>query len=48
MKMIDKLKIAQKLIEDVRKSKKQNVWVQAERVLREIDALEFELNPSNK
>ena len=48
MKMIDKVKMAEKLIEEVRQSKKQNVWVQADSVLRELDALKYELSPKQR
>jgi len=43
MKMIDKIKIAEKLIEEIRQSKRQNVWVQADTVLRELDTLKYEI-----
>jgi hypothetical protein len=43
MKMIDKVKEAEKLIREVYKSKRQNVWVQASTVLRELDTLKYEI-----
>jgi hypothetical protein len=43
MKMIDKVKEAERLIREVYESKRQNVWVQADSVLRELDALKYEI-----
>ena len=43
MKMFDKVKEAENLIKSI-KSKKQDVWVEVERVLRALDSLKYELD----